>query len=115
MRMSIRKILGVVLCTLALAGAGCRKTPTSGSESGTDKNYVTIDHATAGTITGTIHFTGKVPARVQIDMGQDPACSLADANFSEQYMVHQGGLQNVFLYVKDGLGNKAYAPSSGPV
>jgi plastocyanin len=113
--MSMQKILGVALCTLALAGAGCRKSPDSGGEAAANQNYVTIDPATAGTITGTIHYTKKAPPRVQIDMAQDPACSLADANYSEQYVVHNGGLQNVFVYIKDGLGNKLYAPPSTPV
>ncbi|MBB6142144.1 plastocyanin [Silvibacterium bohemicum] len=109
----MRKILGIALCTLALAGAGCKKAATGGD--GAMKNYVTIDPSTAGTISGTIHFTGQAPARVQIDMAQDPACTFADTNYTEQYVVHDGGLQNVFLYVKDGLGNKAYAPPSTPV
>jgi plastocyanin len=114
--MPIRKILGIALCTLVLAGTGCKKTGTSGSsEESETKNYVTIDPATAGTVSGTIHFAKKAPPRVQIDMAQDPACALADSNYSEQYMVHDGGLQNVFVYVKDGLGNKLYAPPSEPV
>jgi plastocyanin len=113
--MSMQRIAGIVLCGLALAGAGCKKTSTGGDEEGATKTFVTIDPNTAGTISGTIHFAKKTPPRVQIDMAQDPACSLADANYSEQYVVHDGGLQNVFIYVKDGLGNKLYAPSSDPV
>jgi plastocyanin len=113
--MSMKRTLGIALCTLALAGAGCRKTASSGGDQGAAKTYVTIDPSTAGTISGTIHFAKKAPPRVLIDMGQDPACSLADANYSEQYVAHDGGLQNVFIYVKDGLGNKVYAPSSTPV
>ena len=111
MNMSTRKAMSILCCALALAGAGCKKS----KEQATATNYVTIDPASAGTITGTIHFSGKPPARVPIDMGQDPVCSLADANLSEQYMVHDGGLQNVFIYVKDGLGNKQYAAPSDPV
>jgi plastocyanin len=111
--MSMQRILGVTLCALALAGAGCRKT-TAGAE-GPAKVYATIDPSTAGTISGTIHFAGKAPVRVQIDMGQDPVCALSDANYAEQYVVHDGGLQNVFIYVKDGLGNKLYPAPSEPV
>lgn len=111
--MSMQRIVGVALCALALAGAGCKKT-TTGAETPA-KTYVTIDPNTAGSISGTIHFDGKAPARVQIDMGQDPVCALADANYAEQYVVHDGGLQNVFVYVKDGLGNKLYAAPSEPV
>ena len=74
-----------------------------------------IDTATAGTITGTIHLTKTPPPRVQIDMAQDPVCGIAPDNFSEQYVVKNGGLQNVFVYIREGLGGKIYAPSTTPV
>ena len=109
--MSIQRTMGIALCALVLAGAGCKKN----ADEGATKNFVTIDAATAGSISGTIHFTGKAPARVQIDMAQDPACAFAETNYSEQYVTHDGGLQNVFVYVKDGLGNKVYAAPSEPV
>ena len=99
------------LCTLLLSGAGCRnkEAPSSAGV------YTTIDAATAGTVSGTVHFAGTPPQRIAIDMAQDPVCSAADNNYTEQYVVHDGGLQNVFIYVKDGLGNKLYAPSQDPV
>jgi len=110
--MRIRSTVTVLLCTLALAGVGCKKKTDESSSKGV---YTTIDASTAGSISGTVYFTGKAPQRIQIDMAQDPACSLADANYTEQYVVHNGGLENGFVYVKDGLGNKLYAPSSDPV
>jgi plastocyanin len=110
--MQIRTVMTVALCTLLLAGAGCKR-KTDGTES--KGVYTTIDESTAGAISGTIHFTGNAPQRIQIDMAQDPVCSVADANYTEQYVVHNGGLQNVFIYVKDGFGNKLYAPSPDPV
>jgi len=110
--MLIRKIMTTAaLCTLLLLGAGCKKKE-SASAAGA---YTTIDPETAGAITGTIHFAGKPPERIAIDMAQDPVCSAADNNYTEQYVVHDGGLENVFVYVKDGLGNKLYAPTQDPV
>jgi plastocyanin len=106
-----KKILAVTLCALLLAVAGCNKPSTTSAPA---KNYTTIDWANSGTIAGTIHFTGKPPQRIAIDMGQDPVCSLAPSNYTEQYVVSNGGLENVFVYIKDGLGNKAYAPPSTP-
>jgi len=100
-----------LLCTLLLSGAGCKKKD-PGSSSGV---YTTIDDNTAGTITGTVHFAGRPPQRIAIDMAQDPVCSTAEANYTEQYVTHDGGLGNVFVYVKDGLGNKLYAPFQDPV
>jgi plastocyanin len=113
--MSIRKAVTLGACALMLLSAGCKKKVAGSGAEVAKQSYVTIDPATAATISGTIHFAGTAPERVQIDMGQDPVCSLADANYSQQYVVHDGGLQNVFVYVKDGLGNKLYAAPSEPV
>jgi plastocyanin len=78
--------------------------------------YTQIDYNTSGTISGTIKYAKKAPLRIEIDMAQDPACSLsADANYSEQYVVKDGKLQNVFVYVKDGLGSRIYPAPSTPV
>ena len=110
--MQTRRMMTVALCTLLLAGAGCKKKTEEPAAKGV---YTTIDENTAGVVSGTVHFAGKEPQRIQIDMAQDPVCSLAQPNYTEQYVVHDGGLQNVFIYVKDGLGNKLYAPSSEPV
>ena len=109
------KIVGkaaVAACVVLTLMAGCKKP--AGPESAAPA-YAHIDLTTAGTISGTIHFSGKMPAPVQIDMAQDPACNLGPANYSEQYVGKDGGLGNVFLYVKDGLGNKIYAAPSTPV
>ena len=41
-------------------------------------------------------------------MASDPACSAANSGdvHAESFVVDNGGLQNVFVYIKDGLGNK---------
>jgi plastocyanin len=108
------KGFGVVkagLCAgLVLVSAGCKK-----SSSAPAVSYTQVDLANGATITGTIHFAGKAPAPVEIDMAQDPACSMAGTNMTEQTVVHDGGLANVFVYVKDGLGNKVYPTTRTPV
>src|SRR5271163_568350 len=104
---------------MAIITGGCKSsTRLSESTPGASPaaTYAQIDYNTAGTISGTINFAKKAPPRIEIDMAQDPACSLSsDPNFSEQYMVKDGKLQNVFVYVKDGLGNKIYPAPSTPV
>src|SRR6202012_3341266 len=63
-----------------------------------------IDPATAGSISGVVHFSGKAPERIKIDMSADPACAMSDTpNFTEQYVVTDGKLANVFVYVKSGI------------
>jgi plastocyanin len=109
---------------LVLALAGCNKhaanKPSSsgtGDASTASSANTQIDLATAGTVSGTIHFNGDAPRPIVIDMAQDPACSEATktSNMTEQYVVHDGRLANVFIYVQDGLGNRIYMPSKEPV
>lgn len=88
----------------------------SQSEASAKPAVTTVDPATAATIRGTIRFNGKAPAPIEIDMGQDPACSYGSSqpNMSEQYVVHNGGLANVYVYVKQGLEGKTFAVPSTP-
>ena len=65
-----------------------------------------IDPATAAAISGTVNFDGAAPKQAKIDMTQDPACK--GANSAENVAVDGGKLANVFVYVKDGLGNQVF-------
>lgn len=70
----------------------------------------------AGKVSGTIHFTGKPPARVKIDMTMDPACAMTAAeNDAEQYIVSNGKLANVYVYIKSGAAPSKAAANSAPV
>ncbi len=109
---------------VALALAGCNKqTAPSLTAAGNTNSPATstansqIDPATAGSVSGTIRFEGKTPTPIVIDMAQDPACGEGSKtpNMTEQYIVHDGRLANVFVYVKDGLGNRIYMPAKAPV
>ena len=64
-----------------------------------------------GNITGVVTFTGALQRPVPIDMSMDPACALSGGtNMSEQYVVSNGKLANVYIYIKAGI-----APSKAPV
>jgi hypothetical protein len=79
---------------------------------------VQLDPATLGTVSGAIHFAGKVPERVKIDMSMDPVCSMMGGdNFSEQYIVRDGKLANVYVYLKSGppAAMLAGGPTPAPV
>ena len=97
------------------AGTALLLLTTACNHKSTLRAYSQVDLANGATITGTIHFAGTPPQRIPIDMAQDPACSLAGPNLTEQYVVHNGGLANVFVYVKDGLGNRIYPTPPTPV
>jgi hypothetical protein len=67
-----------------------------------------VDASTAATITGRVLFEGTPPVNPVISMSSDPACVSANKGdiTSERYVIDDGGLENVFVYIKDGLGNK---------
>lgn len=78
--------------------------------------FAKIDPATAGSVEGVVHFDGPASKRIEIDMAQDPACAMAgSANLTEQHVVDNGRMANVFVSVTSGLGDKNYAPSTTPV
>ncbi len=71
-----------------------------------------VDTATAGTLNGTVTLDGAAPKNEAIKMNADPVC-LREAKgpqTQETYMVGSDGksLANVFVYVKDGLGNYVF-------
>ena len=71
-----------------------------------------LDPATLGMVSGTVRFAGKAPQRVKIDMSQDPVCSMMGGdNFAEQYVVKDGKLANVYVYVKSGPAAAMSAPA----
>jgi len=75
-----------------------------------------VDKATAGNVSGTVSLDGTAPKNDAIKMNADPVC-LREAKgpqFQETYLAEDGKLANVFVYVKDGLGNYAYDPPSEP-
>ncbi|WP_260737115.1 carboxypeptidase regulatory-like domain-containing protein [Tunturiibacter lichenicola] len=79
---------------------------------------VPLDPATLGAVSGTIHFAGKAPEKVKIDMSMDPVCSMTGAdNFAEQYAVKDGKLGNVYVYIKSGppAAMLAGGPTPAPV
>jgi Plastocyanin len=98
----------IVLIALAAAGlflAGCNRNEMSPSASGgtSSQPKVAIDQATTGSVSGTVHFAGAVPAPNKIDMGFDPACAMSPRgeNFSSSIAAKDGKLANVFVYVKN--------------
>ena len=101
----------ILLLLLASRSRRLQQTNTGSLES---KPITTIDPTTAATITGTVHFEGAVPATAKIDMSNDPDCGAKLAS-SENLLVDHGNLANVFVYVKDGLGDRGFAPPQTPV
>jgi plastocyanin len=68
-----------------------------------------VDPATAGTVTAMVTFEGTPPAPEMITITGDPKCASeqgANQRPAETIVIgNNQALQNVFVYVKDGLGN----------
>ena len=65
-----------------------------------------IDPATAATVSGSVRFDGAAPKAAKIDMSQDANCQ--GSNVAENVVVSGGHLENVFVYVKEGLGSRPF-------
>ena len=76
-----------------------------------------MDPATAGTVAGRVTVDGVLPPSPPIDLSGDPVCAQAhkDGATSETYLSENGGLGNVFVYVKDGLGQYYFDVPGEPV
>lgn len=69
-----------------------------------------------GTVTGKVSFDGEPPVRTPLRMAADPNCTPGPESLSETTIVSaDGGLKNVFVYVKDGLGDAVYETPTAPV
>ncbi len=98
--------LGLVL----LAGCGGNKEATTeqpAASAPAAPAATPIDPATVAVVVGTVKFDGPAPKAAKIDMSQDPNCQ--GANTAENVVVSDGHLENVFVYVKDGLGSRTFA------
>jgi len=95
----------------ALFFLGCGKKETS-SESAPPSTTAPapsaepINPATAASVSGSVTFEGTAPKASKIDMSQDPACK--GTNSAETLVVSDGHVANVFVYVKEGLGNRSF-------
>ncbi len=77
-----------------------------------------VDPATAGSISGTIRYTGKRPPRKVIDMSSEPACVEAHKGKAadESLLVSPSGqLANAFIYVKSGLEGRRFETPTAAV
>jgi len=116
--MRLRKTWGcvgaIVLAASVAACGGNKEAGTSEPAAVATGSGPKVDPATAGELTGVVTVDGAVPKNEPIKMNADPVCVQENKTpqFQETYMVGSDGkaLANVFVYVKDGLGNYSYDP-----
>lgn len=96
--------LTTILSLVALA-ASCSKSGTNdaGPETPAAGAKTFAPKGDEGTVIGVIAYNGAPPAPKKIDTSADPACGTANPNLTtEDTIVKDGKLANVFVYVKDG-------------
>ncbi len=114
--MRVQYALFVVLAAaLAISVVGCGKKESSESAppaaTGTAPAAAPIDTATAGSVEGIVKLDGPVPKGKKINMAAEPSCAAAHstpATDEEVAVGESGGLGNVIVYVKEGLGGRAF-------
>jgi plastocyanin len=105
--------LGLALAVSVVACGGKQETSSTSAEPSAPAATPAgqkVDTATAGDVKGVVSFEGTAPKNEPIKMNADPVCvkENKDPQFQETYEVTDGKLENVFVYVKDGLGNFVY-------
>ncbi|MBI2835417.1 MAG: hypothetical protein HYX76_13420 [Acidobacteria bacterium] len=115
--MHARKLLALVsVVMLGIAGAcgGGGTTETPSPESAAPSSPAAapegakVDESNAGNVTGKVVLDGTPPKEDVIKMNADPVCmrEVKGPQTTEYYIVDDGGLANVFVYVKGGLDTK---------
>jgi len=95
-------VLSIALSLLALASACNKSQETNTPETSTNASAKSYS-GPVGTVTGVVAYTGTPPAPKKIDSSADPVCGQKNPNLStEDTVVKDGKLANVFVYIKDG-------------
>lgn len=104
---------GIALSLIAAACGGGGQPASSAPPAGA----VRVDESKAGNLAGRVVVEGAVPANTRMRAASDPYCAREnqDGITLESFVVTDGGLENVFVYVKDGLGNYHFDVPAEPV
>ena len=114
------KVFALMTVSLIAIAAGCgggdEAAAPAGGEAAPSADYFKVDPAKAATITGKINLEGDPPKVRPINMSAELDCKElhAGAVMPEVIVAKDGKLQNVFVWVKSGLGDKKFEVSSEP-
>ena len=112
------KISVWALCAVTLFAGCSRSTPTPAATASPAPNYFQPNPATAGSISGTVHWKGSRPAMAVVDMSSDPACARLNPGkvYDNSVVIdRKGNVANAFIYIKAGLEGKTFAVPTTPV
>src|SRR3954452_17877086 len=111
--------VALTVSVVACGGGSSETSSTGGAVPAAAPGAQKLDAATAGEVKGAVMLEGMAPKNEPIKMNADPVCVKENTSpqFQETYVVGSDGksLGNVFVYVKDALGNYQYdAPTDMP-
>jgi hypothetical protein len=119
--MRLRSAWVMLLPLAAFACGGSQETSNKSAEPSAPAatpGAMKVDTTVAGNVKGVVNFEGTAPKNDPIKMNADPVCvkQNKDPQFQVTYLVSDDGktLGNVFVYVKDGLGNYIYDTPTTP-
>ncbi|MBI4519022.1 MAG: hypothetical protein HY699_24795 [Deltaproteobacteria bacterium] len=107
------RALPLVAALLAVLAAACQD-----SEQAVARRPVTpLDLDAVGAIVGEVQFAGPVPPSKQLQLGAWADCAKQHTGpvSAGDVLVNNGKLQNVVVYVKQGLGERGFAVPDTPV
>ena len=112
-----------ILCAVVFAvacGGGQEKAPSTNAANEPGPAGASKTNTPQGNskVTGRVSFTGTVPANPTTDMSEEAACKAkyTSGPTDPVYLVKDGKLANVFVYVKSGLpAGSTYAPPEAAV
>ena len=116
MKYKMRSLLTFVLVAV-MGGCGKKDVPASTAQAMVSAKVENVDLANGATVAGIVRFDGVAPMAEKIDMTQDPGCAFAspDPNFSQAYLISDGKVENVYVYVKEASNGVTQAKFSPPV
>ena len=106
-------LIGALAVSLLFSISGCGASKeasapavSSSETSAPNTAQKTLDLSTAGSLGGRVLFEGEAPAPKAMSVKGNPECAVLHAGgnvISEELLVNDGGLQNAFVYIKEGL------------
>src|SRR5262245_40186898 len=107
----MRRAIVLLAGALLLAACGGREAPPP------PRTPTPLDLATTGTISGDVRFDGTVPTMTEIRFGSFAECAATHKGPVEagDVLVQDGKVQNAFVWLKSGLGDRVFAIPETPV
>ena len=116
MRVLVRFVLVALTVVVSACGGGSQPQQEGGTPAAAPAPAPPPAPIGASTISGTVKLEGTPPEARVIKMTSDPLCMPEGPTLSEVVLVGPGnGLQNVFVYVKEGLGDRTFTAPQTPV